>query len=390
MKKFLALLLTGALVLGALSACGNTGSGADTKSPSAETPPAQMSNETEDTGIVYPVEIENDWGDGVTVIETEPNAIAVFDVGMLDILDTLGFGDRVVAVTHGVVIPDYLSEYEGDRYVSLGGFKDWDEEALSNSNPDLIFAGFRQTKGIEAVDAVAPAIYFGEDDEASYFEVLEKRVNAITALFGGEEKAQSYLAEIREKIAEIQEYTAGQEVTFLCVTVENGAMSNEGNNTSLLEEDLGLVNLNDNQMDGKGGGEGRGAGGGPGGSEGGQGGRDEATAGGGRTEGEPTEGQRGEAEEEEEEADNTAEVVALILEKNPTYLFVYDKDAAELEEGQPSAQEVIESAGLETSDAYQNGNIVYVDGATWYSASGGLVSTVELLDTIQDLFGLAG
>ena len=167
MKKFLALLLTGALVLGALSACGNTGSGADTKSPSAETPPAQLSNETEDTGIVYPVEIENDWGDGVTVIETEPNAIAVFDVGMLDILDTLGFGDRVVAVTHGVVIPDYLSEYEGDRYVSLGGFKDWDEEALSNSNPDLIFAGFRQTKGIEAVDAVAPAIYFGEDDEAN-------------------------------------------------------------------------------------------------------------------------------------------------------------------------------------------------------------------------------
>ena len=396
MKKFISLLLTAALLASALAACSsdNAQNSSTTPTPDSNTSPASE-QKPEEASIVYPVEIENNWGDGVTVIEKEPNAIAVFEVGMLDILDTLGYADRVVAVTHGVTFPEYLSGYMGDRYVNLGGFKDWDEEALIDSNPDLILAGFRQTKSIDTVTAIAPTLYFGETSEDSgdsHIAALEQRVNAVTALFGEAEEAEQYLSEINEKAAKIKEYTKDTEISFIIATAENGGITigGIGSSSALLVNDLGLVNLYEDT--GEGGGKG-GQGGGPGGAGGGRGQGDAAEA--GRGQGDAAEAGRGQGgavkEAEEPEEDNsaaTAETAAYIIKKNPTYLFVFDKDAAELEDGQPSAREIIAGAGLESADAYQNDHIVYLDDAVWYSASGGLKSTVEQLDTLIELFGL--
>ena len=416
MKKFISLLLTAALLASALAACSsdNAQNSSTTPTPDSNTSPASE-QKPEEASIVYPVEIENNWGDGVTVIEKEPNAIAVFEVGMLDILDTLGYADRVVAVTHGVTFPEYLSGYMGDRYVNLGGFKDWDEEALIDSNPDLILAGFRQTKSIDTVTAIAPTLYFGETSEDSgdsHIAALEQRVNAVTALFGEAEEAEQYLSEINEKAAKIKEYTKDTEISFIIATAENGGITigGIGSSSALLVNDLGLVNLYEDT--GEGGGKG-GQGGGPGGAGGGRGQGDAAEAGrgqgdaaeagrgqgdaaeAGRGQGDAAEAGRGQGgaakEAEEPEEDNsaaTAETAAYIIKKNPTYLFVFDKDAAELEDGQPSAREIIAGAGLESADAYQNDHIVYLDDAVWYSASGGLKSTVEQLDTLIELFGL--
>ena len=122
--------------------------------------------------------------------------------------------------------------------------------------------------------------------------------------------------------------------------------------------------------------------------EGGRGGIPEEGGSGGRTEGEAAEGGPG-GETEEDTSIQTAETVAYITEKNPTYVFVFDKDAAEREEGQPTAQEVIDGAGLESMDAYQNNHIVYLDDSVWYSAEGGLRSTIEQLDMLLALFDLA-
>lgn len=206
MKKFFSLLLIAAFAVSALTACGSNDSGAVSPTPGV-TQPGNVSDGGEETGPAYPIEVESDCG--VAVIEDEIEAIAVFDLGMLDILDTMGYGDRVVAVTHGVTFPDYLSQYESDRYVNLGGFKVWDEEALVDSNPDLIFAGFRQNNSIDTVSAIAPTLYFGpaSEDGGSYISVLERRINAIAAIFGEAEEAEEYLAQINEKVEKIKAYT---------------------------------------------------------------------------------------------------------------------------------------------------------------------------------------
>ncbi len=394
MKKFFSLLLVAALSVSVLTACGN--SAAETKDndgAAAEATPEAVETQTAGNGITYPVEIENELG--VTVIEDEVNAIAVFDLGMLDILDTLGYGDRVVAVTHGQSFPDYLAEYESDMYINLGGFKDWDAEALSDSNPDLIFAGFRQNKSIDTVTEIAPTLYFAEaGSDTSLLDSLEQRVNAITALFGGEEEAKEYLEDIQEKVEAIQAYTADNEITFIVVTAENGAISlgGSGSGSAFLENDLGLISLyEDAGMDGEGKGGGRGGASQEAGLDEEAGGLDGEVRGGldesaedvrGSDESEDVRGQREEGGEDSGE--QTAETAAYILENAPDYVFVFDKDAAEAEEGQPSAQEIVEGTELADSEL----NIIYLDDTVWSSASGGLKATGLQLDMLMELFGL--
>lgn len=313
----------------------------------------------------YPIEIESDWG--TAVIESEVNVIAVYDLGMLDILDTLGFGDYVVAVTSGLAMPDYLSDYVGDFYVDLGGFKDWDQDALAECNPDLILAGFRQTKSVEVVDAVAPAIYFATgdvDSSEAYMAALEKRVHAITTLFGGEETAQEYLDQIQEMIDTVQSYTVENEVSFICVTCEDGGLSLGANNSNaLLSGALGFISAYEEDISEEAVADGEIRGGGDG--------QDDASI---------------EEEESEDMTVQNAEVVQTITDAAPTYVFVFDKDAGENMAEAVSAQEVVESTEL--TELYQNGNIIYMDEALWYSADGGLTSTVMQLEQIIDLLGL--
>lgn len=397
MKKLLTVLLMAALAVSALTACGSNDTTSENNSSSSveETTTAAAADTA---AVTYPVEIKSELG--TTVIEAEPNAIAVFDIGMLDILDTLGLGDRVVAVTHGQAFPDYLSKYDGEEYVNLGGFKTWDEEALANSNPDLIIAGFRQNKSIDTVTAVAPTIYFSDTDSEteSYIDGLTKRVNAITALYGGADEAESYLKEINEKVAKIQAFAEENEVTFVIVTAENGSLSLGGSGSALLEKDLGFVSLYEDTAAERGEGNGEGdeevKGGGQSGegSEegrgGGQGGEGREGRGGGQSdEAGESEGERGQMSEEGS-AEQTAETIAYLTEQNPAYVFVFDKDAAEREEGQPTAEDILKGSGIENIEAYKNNNVICVDSAIWSSTSGGLKSTIQQLDTLLELFEL--
>lgn len=197
MKKIFAL-LTVALLAISLAACGSEGAAQD-----------GAASQSAISESVYPIEIESDCG--TEVIEEEINAVAIFDLGMLDIMDTLGSGNKVVAVTHGLVFTDYLSDYEGEIYFNLGGFKEWDEEVLIQSNPDLIMAGFCQNMAIDTMTAIAPTIYFATSTEGkSYIDALERRVAAITQIFGVEDEAEGYLEEIRDKLNTIKEYTASK------------------------------------------------------------------------------------------------------------------------------------------------------------------------------------
>ncbi len=390
MKKLLALLLALAMVL-SLTACGGSTDSDDSSAEEAaddaieETAEAESESSADaENETIYPIEIESDWG--TAVIESEVNAIAVFDIGMLDILDTLGFGDRVVAVTSGLAMPDYLSSYSGDSYVDLGGFKDWDQDALAESNPDLILAGFRQTKSVDVVDAIAPVIYFGTTDAdtaEAYMAWLEDRVGAITTLFGGADEAQEYLDQIQEMIDAIQAYTSENEITFISVTCEDGGLSIGGNNSSaLLGGVLGLVSAYEEEED-------------SGQERGGDTGSETETASAESSDGEIRSEGRVEDESSSDEletvdvTEQNATVANTIIETAPTYVFVFDKDAGENMTDVETAQDAVESTELVNSDLYQEGRIVYMDEAVWYSADGGLTSTIMQLEQIMELFGIS-
>ena len=72
-----------------------------------------------------------------------------------------------------------------------------------------------------------------------------------------------------------------------------------------------------------------------------------------------------------------------IVEKNPEYIFVMDRDAAIGTDGAQLAKDIVENELVKGTDAYKNGNIVYLaHPAVWYTAEGG-VTALDLM--LQDL-----
>ncbi len=91
-------------------------------------------------------------------------------------------------------------------------------------------------------------------------------------------------------------------------------------------------------------------------------------------------------------ADDTIEVAThgqkisfeFIVEKDPDYLYVIDRDAVVNDE--PAAKETIENDLVKNTKAYQNNQIVYLDPNYWYLSGGGLISVKEMVKEINQSF----
>ena len=74
----------------------------------------------------------------------------------------------------------------------------------------------------------------------------------------------------------------------------------------------------------------------------------------------------------------------LIVELDPDYMFVLDRDAAIATEGAQLAQEIVENELVMGTDVYANGNIVYLaNPAVWYTAEGGITALDIMLSDLE-------
>lgn len=74
----------------------------------------------------------------------------------------------------------------------------------------------------------------------------------------------------------------------------------------------------------------------------------------------------------------------FIMEKAPDYLFVMDRDAAIGTDGAKLAQEVMENELVMGTDAYQKGQVIYLDHpAVWYTAEGGITALDQMLSDLE-------
>ena len=80
----------------------------------------------------------------------------------------------------------------------------------------------------------------------------------------------------------------------------------------------------------------------------------------------------------------------LIVELNPDYIFVLDRDAAIATEGAKLAQEIVENELVMETDAYKNGHIVYLAHPTvWYTAEGGITALDIMLQDLESALGVS-
>ena len=73
-----------------------------------------------------------------------------------------------------------------------------------------------------------------------------------------------------------------------------------------------------------------------------------------------------------------------MLAENPDYIFVMDRDSAIGTEGAQLAQEIMENELVMDTDAYKNGNIIYLEHpAVWYTAEGGITALDIMLQDLE-------
>ena len=338
MKRFLSLVLALAMSM-ALAAC----SGGDAGSTANDTTSANTSQQgTAESGAQSgtPTEVTitslNGSGEKADLtVPYDPQRIAILDMASLDILDALGVGDRVVGTADTSL--EYLQDYISDEIENLGTIKEADLEAVMACEPDVIFIGGRLASSYDALSEIAPVVYLSTDTELGVVESVRQNATTIASLFGLEAQVDELMADFDSRIQALAENAAGH--TAIVGLVTSGSFNVLGNDgrCSMIGREIGYENIGvDAEID--------------------------------------TSTHGNEASFE------------FIVEKDPDYIFVLDRDAAIQTEGAQLAQEIMENELVMGTRAYQDGHIVYLSSpAVWYTAEGGITALDIMLQDLENV-----
>lgn len=342
MKKRIAALMLAAAVSVGLAACGNNASDTTssasvrTEDTSGDTSASSDSAETQELEAVPETVTIKSLNANQEEIDLEvpynPERIAILDMASLDILDSLGVGGRVVGSAQTSL--DYLQDYvTADGISNLGTIKEADLEAVMACEPDIIFIGGRLSGSYDALAEIAPVVFLSTDSEAGVVESVRKNASTIASIFGLEDKVDGLMADFDSRISKLAEFASGKTaIVGLCTSGSFNVLGNDGR-CSIIGKEIGFSNL----------------------------GAGETTS---------THGNESSFE--------------TIVEKNPDYIFVMDRDAAIGTEGAQLAQDIVENELIMGTDAYKNGHIVYLEHpAVWYTAEGGIHALNIMLEDLE-------
>lgn len=269
---------------------------------------------------------------GETVVKKNPEKIVSFDVAAIQTLEFLG------STLAGV--PELAAEdaYTSDAEI-VGSLFEPDYEAINAMAPDLIIIGGRSAEAYPDLSSIAPTIdiTFG----AGMIESFESITLALGQIVDNVADAETAIAEVKDRVEALKPVVADAG-TAMIVMVSGGSVTAlaPGNaragRGALVYEVLGMKPPID----------------------------DLETA----THGEPIS-------------------FEFLLEHNPDWLFVIDRDVAVGGDGQPAA-EVLDNDIVHETAAYQNDQIIYVDPFDWYVISGASVPSFDrMLTEMETAFG---
>lgn len=266
---------------------------------------------------------------GETVVPKNPEKLVVFDFGILDSLDKLGI--EVTGVPQAN-IPPYLAKYEDSKYEHVGSLKEPDFEKISEIAPDLIIISGRQQEAYDELTKLGPTIFLGVDT-TRYLESFVENMQVLAQIFDKEEEINAELATIEAEIQELNEVATGAG-NALIILANDGNISayGPGSRFGIIHDEFGFAAVDENIK--------------------------VSTHG-----------------------DNIS--YEFIVEKNPDYLFVIDRGAV-VSGGESSAKQIIENELIQTTKAYQNDQIIYLDPNYWYLSGGGLISVSEMVREVAE------
>lgn len=261
---------------------------------------------------------------GTTRLKVPPQRVVVFDLGVLDSLHRLG--TDVVGVPKAS-LPAYLSRYLDPRYASVGSLTEPDFERIEMLQPDVIFISGRQSSHYAELSKLAPIVYMGVDT-ADYLRSFESNMRLLGRIFDKQEQVDAELSRIRQSIEHVKARARGK--TALVVLVTGGRVNafGPGSRYGFVYDVMGLEPANDDIQ--------------------------------ASTHGQPVS-------------------FEFLLQEDPEYLFVIDRDAVVAGGGAAPARQVIENELVRRTRAYREGHIVYLDPSYWYLSGGGLDSFARMI-----------
>lgn len=249
---------------------------------------------------------------GSTSVPLNPQKVVVFDLATLDMLEALGV-DAEVAVP-AFKMPEHLKAYEAASVPKVGSLFEPNYEAIRAFSPEVIFIGRRSEARQAELAKLGPTVDMAIDESdavASVFANLRK----LGELFGKQQQAESLIKQAQSEIEELKAIApnAGKAMLLL---VSGGRINSygPGSRMGVLFDSYGV---------------------------------------------QPAQAASGDARHGQSIS------FEFILQANPDWLLVLDRDSAIGREG-AAAERLLDNALIKATNAGKQAQIVYLNATNWY------------------------
>ncbi|MCA9859557.1 MAG: siderophore ABC transporter substrate-binding protein [Thermomicrobiales bacterium] len=269
---------------------------------------------------------------GETTVPLNPEVVLTFDLASADTLDKLGVA--IAGLPKSNLGGDF-ARFDTDDILDIGTLFEPDYEAVAAANPDLIIVANRSAETLPELSKIAPTIDMTTSG-TDFIGDLHTQTTTLAAIFEKEAEAAELLAGIDAQIEELKTKTAdaGTGLVVLTSGGEVTALAPGGIRGGFIYDTLGFqVPVDDLEQ---------------------------------ATHGEPIS-------------------FEFLLEHNPDWLFVFDRDSVTGGDG-VAAQELLDNAIVHETTAWQNDQIVYLDPYNWYIVMNGLGTVQSMIDELDAAF----
>lgn len=264
---------------------------------------------------------------GETTISGVPETVFVIDWAAFDNLTALGVE---VDGAPGSNAPSYLAGSIGDGLVNVGSLFEPDFEGIAAAQPDVVIVAARSAAAYPTLSEIAPTLDMSVNN-ADIIAGVKHNIETLGEIFAIEDRAAELNAALDAKIAEARAAAEGKGNGLVLVTnAGNLGVYGPDSRVAWIYNELGIPSVMDEVDDGDHGGD--------------------------------------------------AVSFEFLLEADPDWLFVVDRDAGVGNEG--AAAQLLDNELMHQTTAWTEDHIIYLDPQAAYITMHGYSGVMLLLDQV--------
>ena len=264
---------------------------------------------------------------GETTISGVPEKVFVIDWAAYDNLTALGVE---VAGAPGSNVPGYLADGVSDEMYNVGSLFEPDFEGIAAEQPDIVIVAARSAAAYPTLTEFAPTIDMSINN-TDLVAGVEANIEQLGEIFGVQDRAATLIADLDAKIEEARAAAEGQGTGLVLVTnAGNLGVYGPDSRVAWIYNELNIPSVMDEVEDGDHGGDGV--------------------------------------------------SFEFLLEANPDWLFVVDRDAGVGNEGAAAA--LLDNELMHQTTAWQEDQIIYLDPQAAYITMHGYTGLMNMLDQV--------